>query len=131
MALYSGIVHCKFSSSSRTVKKEYYIDVVYRLPKSIEKIPELWINNSWFYHHENAPAHASLLICGLLVENQTLVMPQLPHSQTQDTILCDFFLFPKKEDLKRRRFSTIQEIREKSQVELARGFTSKCISRVF
>jgi hypothetical protein len=44
------------------------------------KIPQLWRNNSWFLHHDNAPAHASLLIRDFLANTNTTVLPQPPCS---------------------------------------------------
>ncbi|KAG5330275.1 SETMR methyltransferase, partial [Acromyrmex charruanus] len=46
-----------------------------------------------FLHHDNAPAHTSLLVREFLAKNNTLMMPQPPYSP--DLAPCDFFLFPK------------------------------------
>jgi hypothetical protein len=36
----------------------YYLDVVKRLREKVRrKRPELFANNSWILHHDNAPAH--------------------------------------------------------------------------
>jgi hypothetical protein len=78
---------------------------------------QLWRNNSWFLHHDNAPAHASLLIRDILADTNTTVLPQPPYSP--DLVPADFFLFPKlKSTLKGRQFQTIQEIMENLQMEL-------------
>jgi len=46
-----------------TVNKEFYLNVLKRLrPVMRRKRPEAWTNNTWMLHHDNAPAHASLLI---------------------------------------------------------------------
>ncbi|PNF27720.1 hypothetical protein B7P43_G12774 [Cryptotermes secundus] len=58
------------------------------------KRPEGWRIKTWMLHHDNAPAHTSLLIREFLA----------------------FFLFPKlKSTLKGRRFQTIEELEEKSR----------------
>jgi transposase len=83
---------------------------------SAEKRAELWTNNSWFLHHDNAPAYASLLIRDFLAKTKLTVLPQPPYSP--DLAPSDFFLFPKlKYTLKGQRFQTIQEIKENSQTE--------------
>ena len=39
-----------------------YIDILRRLRDAIRrKRPEKWKTNSWFLHHDNAPAHRSVL----------------------------------------------------------------------
>ena len=45
------VVHYEFVA----VNKEYYLSVMHRLSEAIcLKRPELWANNSWFLHHDNA-----------------------------------------------------------------------------
>ena len=67
-------------------------------------------------HHDNVPAHTSLLVREFLAKNNTVTMPQLPHSP--DMAPCDFFLFPKtKITLKRRRFTAIDDIKSASVKE--------------
>ena len=84
---------------------------------------ELWTNNSWLLHHDNAPAHLALLVRNFLVKNNTVIMPQPPYSP--DLAPCDFFLFPRlKRPMKGRRFATIEEM------ETGSGHTKKCISEV-
>ena len=62
-------------------------------------------------HHNNAPAHASLLIRSYLAKHQTSVVSHPPNSP--DIAPADFFLFPKlKTTLKGRRFQTIEESQE-------------------
>ena len=91
---YRGVVHQEFLPQGRTVNKEYYLEVMRRLRETIrKKRPELWKNNSWILHHDNAPAHSSLLVRDFLAETNTTVMPQPPYSP--DLAPSDFFLFPK------------------------------------
>jgi len=74
-------------------------------------MPELWENQTWMLHHDNAPDHTSLLIPSYLAKHQTPVVPHLPYAP--DLAPADFFLFPKiKTTLKGRRFQTIEEIQE-------------------
>ena len=67
--------------------------------------------------HDNAPAHASLLIRSYLAKHQTSVVPHPPYSP--DLAPADFFVFPKlKTTLKGRRFQTIEKIQENEIREL-------------
>ncbi|UYV80992.1 hypothetical protein LAZ67_19002427 [Cordylochernes scorpioides] len=89
-----GVVHHEFLPQGRTVNKEYYLQVMRNLREAIRlKRPDLWKNKNWLLHHDNAPAHTSLLVRDLLAKNNTLMMPQPPYSP--DLAPCDFFLFPK------------------------------------
>jgi histone-lysine N-methyltransferase SETMAR len=112
---YRGVVHKEFLPTGQTVNKEYYLSVMQRLRESIRKNrPDLWKNNSWFLHHDNAPAHNSMLVRNFLAKNSTRIIPQAPYSP--DMAPCDFFLFAKlKNPLRGHRFNTIDEIKQKSQ----------------
>ncbi|KYN09459.1 PREDICTED: uncharacterized protein LOC108769730 [Trachymyrmex cornetzi] len=78
---------------------------------------DLWKNKNWLLHHDNAPAHTSLLVREFLAKNNTLMMPQPPYSP--DLAPYDFFLFPKlKRPMKGRRYATIEEIKTASKEEL-------------
>ncbi|UYV81250.1 hypothetical protein LAZ67_20000473 [Cordylochernes scorpioides] len=72
-----GVVHHEFLPQGRTVNKEYYLQVMRNLRKAIrQKRPDLWKNKNWLLHHDNAPAHTSLLVRDLLAKNNTLMMPR-------------------------------------------------------
>ena len=100
------------------VNKQMYQEVLARLRDAVRrKRPELWKNQTWILHHDNAPAHASLLIRSYLAKHQTSVVPHPPYSPNLTP--ADFFLFPKlKTTLKERRFQTIEEIQENAIREL-------------
>ncbi|UYV74676.1 hypothetical protein LAZ67_12000499 [Cordylochernes scorpioides] len=113
-----GVVHHEFLPQGRTVKKEYYLQVMRNLREAIrQKLPDLWKNKNWLLHHDNAPAHTSLLVRDFLAKNNTLMMPQPPYSP--DLAPCEFFLFPKlKRPMKGRRYATLDEIKTASKEEL-------------
>ncbi|UYV60717.1 hypothetical protein LAZ67_1002021 [Cordylochernes scorpioides] len=117
-----GVVHHKFLPQGRTVNKEYYLQVMRNLREAIrQKRPDLWKNKNWLLHHDNAPAHTSLLVRDFLAKNNTLMMPQPPYSP--DLAPCDFFLFPKlKRPMKGRRYATLDEIKTASKEELKKIF---------
>jgi len=109
---WKGIVHHEFVPRGQMVNKQLYQEVLARLRDAMRrKRPELWENQTWMLHHDNAPAHASLLIRSYLAKHQTSVMPHPPYSP--NLAPADFFLFAKlKITLKGRRFQTIEEIQE-------------------
>ena len=67
-------------------------------------------------HHDNAPAHASLLIRSYLAKHQTSVVPHSSYSP--DLAPADFSCFPNLTTLKGRRFQTTEEIQENAIREL-------------
>ena len=52
----------------------------------------MWADNSWIFHHNNAPSHSSLIVTEFLAKDETKVIAQPPYSS--DLAPCDFFLFP-------------------------------------
>ncbi|UYV71490.1 hypothetical protein LAZ67_8003487 [Cordylochernes scorpioides] len=113
-----GVVNHEFLPQGRMVNKEYYLQVMRNLREAIrQKRPDLWKNKNWLLHHDNAPAHTSLLVRDFLAKINTLMMPQPPYSP--DLAPCDFFLFPKlKWPMKGRRYATLDEIKTASKEEL-------------
>jgi hypothetical protein len=108
------IVHKEFVPLGQMVNGKFYCDILKRMRENIRhKRPDKWHNNSWALHHDNTPAHASLVVRQFLASTKT-VIPQPPYSQ--DLATCDFFLFPKmKLKLKGQRFDSSEEIQTKSQ----------------
>jgi len=100
------------------VNKQCYQEALARLRGAVHrKKSELWENQTWMLHHDNAPAHASLLIRSYLAKHQISVAPHPPYSP--DLAPADFFLFPNlKTTLKGRRFQTIEEMQENAIREL-------------
>ena len=69
---YRGVVHYEFLPEGQTVNKEYYLGVMRRLHEAIrQKRPDLWANNSWVLHYDNAPSHIAIVIRELLAKNET------------------------------------------------------------
>jgi len=91
---WKGIVQHEFVPCDQMVNKQFYQDVLVRLRDSVRrKRPELWENQTWTLHHDNAPAHMLLLICSYLAKHQISVVSHPPYSP--DLAPADFFLFPK------------------------------------
>jgi hypothetical protein len=58
-----GVVHHEFLHQGQTIHHWYNLEELKCLRENLRrKIPQLWRNNSWFLHHDNAPANALLLI---------------------------------------------------------------------
>ena len=115
---WQGIIHHEFVPRGQTVNKEFYVAVLKRLREAVSrKRPQLWTNQSWVLHHDNAPIHSSFLVRNFLVKNETTVVPQ--PSYPPNLAPADFFLFPKlKSTLKGHRFDTIDKIQKNSMNEL-------------
>jgi len=109
---WKGTVYHEFVPRGQMVNKQLYQEVLSRLRDAVRrKRPELWENQTWMLHHDNAPAHELLLIRSYLAKHQTSVVPHPPYSP--DLAPADFFLFPKlKTTLKGHHFQTTEEIQE-------------------
>ena len=76
---WKDIVHHEFVPRGQMVNKQFYQEVLAHLRDAVcRKRPELWENQTWMLHHNNAPAHASLLIHSYLAKHQTYVVPPPP-----------------------------------------------------
>jgi len=99
-----GIVHHEYAPDGQTINKEFYVEVLRRLPESVpRKRPEKWRVGDWILHYDNAPAQTSHLAQQFLAKHGTAQLQQPPYSP--DLAPCDFFLFPRlKRVLKGHRF---------------------------
>jgi transposase len=115
---WQGVIHYEFVPRGQTVNNELYVAVLKHLREAVRrKRPQLWTNQSWVLHHDNAPAHLSFLVCNFLAKNEMTVVPQPPYSP--DLAPANFFLFPKlKSSLKGRCFDTFDKIQKNSTKEL-------------
>ena len=74
---------------------------------------ELWKNNSWFLHHDNAPSHTAMVVREFLAKHSIKFIPQAPYSL--DMAPCDFFLFNRLKNPQRGiYFDTIDIMKQKS-----------------
>ena len=86
-----GIVHREFVSPGHTVNPKFYLNVLKRLHKSLQRNhPEKWHSGVWFLHHDNAPAHTALSIQQFLAKNKMVVAPPTTTHPTSllATIFC-------------------------------------------
>ena len=115
-----GIVHTEFLPQGQIVNQHVYKDVLRRLIRSVrDKRRDLWVNDSWVLHHDNAPAHNALSVRQFVAEKNIPMLEQPPYSP--DLTPCDFFLFPKlKQVLKGTHFGDVEAIQKATTAELKR-----------
>ena len=116
----SSIVHFEFLPQGQTVNQYVYKEILRRLMRLVQdKSMDLWENNAWVLHHDNAPAHSALSIRQFLAERNIPTLEQPPYSP--DLAPCDFFLFPKlKGVIKGTRFPDVEAIKRAMTTELQR-----------
>ena len=74
------VVHHELLLQGHTINKEYYLVVMSRLSEAIrQKRTELWKNQAWILHHDNAPAHTLMIMCEFLAKNKIVIMPHPPY----------------------------------------------------
>ena len=74
-----GIVHYEFVPTGQTVNQVFYLEVLERLREKVRwKRPEIFANNSWILHHDNATAHTVLCVREFLATKQILFWNTLP-----------------------------------------------------
>jgi len=80
---WKGIVHHEFVPCGQMVNKQLYQEDLARLRDAVRrKRPELWENQTWMLLHDNAPAHAWLLICSYLAKDRHPLYPIHPILRT-------------------------------------------------
>lgn len=88
----NGIVMTEWVPEGQTVNQTYYLSVLATLRERVcKKRPELWKNNSWILHQDNAPSHNTLSVKQYLARKRTIVLEHPPYSP--DLVPCDFFCF--------------------------------------
>jgi hypothetical protein len=76
-----GIVPKEFVPPGQTVNGKFYCEFFRRLRGNVKrKRAEMWKKGDWLVHHENAPAHTSLVVREFLTKNNPTTVPQPAYS---------------------------------------------------
>jgi hypothetical protein len=74
-----SIVHKEFIPPGQTVSGKFYCEVLKQMREGIQcKLPDKWKKDNWFLHHDNAPAHTSLVVQQFLTSKSITVIPHPP-----------------------------------------------------
>src|SRR5215468_520408 len=72
----NGIVHKEFVPTGQTVNSGFYCEVLRRLHEKVRSHrPQLWREQTWLLHQDNAPAHTAVLTQQFLAKNKIAVIP--------------------------------------------------------
>ena len=115
-----GIIHFEFLPLGQTVNQYVFKEILRHLMRLVrDKRRDLWENNAWVLHHDNAPVHSALSIRQFLAERNVPTLEKPPYSP--DLAPCDFFRFPKlKGVIKGTRFPDVEAIKRAVTTELRR-----------
>jgi len=109
-----GIVHKEFLQTCQTVSGKFYCEVLKKLREGIRcKPPDKWKNNKRVLHHDEDPAHTSLVFRQFLTSKNITVIPNTSIRLILAT--CEFLIPKSKLRLKGSRFNTTEGIHAKSQ----------------
>lgn len=105
----NGILFVDYLEKGKTITGAYYASLLERLKKEVTaKRPGL-AKKKILFHHDNAPAHTSMVVMAKMHELHFDLVPHPPYSP--DLAPCDFFLFPVlKKHLAGQKFATNGEV---------------------
>jgi alpha-L-fucosidase len=77
-----GIIMTEWVPEGQTVNQTYYKEVLIKLRERIrKKRPDLWKNEAWILHQDNAPAHNSLSVKQFLADKRIPVKIMMTTGQ--------------------------------------------------
>jgi hypothetical protein len=93
-----------WKKTGQTLNQVYNLEVLKRLREKVRrKRPELFANNSWIFHHDNAPAHTALSVKGFSATKQIIMLEHPAYSP--DLAPSDFFSVPEEKlSIERKAF---------------------------
>jgi hypothetical protein len=105
-----GIIYKEFVLVGQKVISSYRCDVLRRLLENLRRLrPEIWRQNDWLLHHDNAPSHTSFFTRDFSDRNNMTVVPFPPYSSLFSRL---------KIKLKGRHFDTAEVMEAESQAVL-------------
>ena len=125
-----GILMDEWVPPGQTVNGAYYLTIMQKLRDRIrKKRPDLWKNNSWILHHDNAPAHSCFVVKQYLAKTSTTVLQHPPYFP--DLSPCDFFLFDRlKDPMRGQRLGSVEAIKQETAMVL-KSFTENDFQACF
>jgi histone-lysine N-methyltransferase SETMAR len=104
------VVHYEFVYEGQTVKGAFYLEVLRRMKRRVNRVRPAIAGNRKL-HHDNAPSHTCSKVTDYLTKIGIATVPQPPYSP--DLAPADFFLFPKvKSSLKGHLHGTVSAVKE-------------------
>jgi hypothetical protein len=71
-----GIMHKEFVPKGQNVNSEFYCEVLRQLHENMQRhCPEIWREQAWLLHHDNAPSHTSIITQHFLAKQKWLSSP--------------------------------------------------------
>lgn len=107
-----GIIFIDYLQKGKTITGLYYTALLDRLSAEIKKNRPHLMNKKVLFHHDNAPAHSSVVAQVKLHELGYELLPHPPYSP--DLAPCDYYLFPNlKRWLQGKKFGSNEEAEAK------------------
>ncbi len=106
-----GVVHREFVADGRGINAAAYLQTMCDLREKIRhRRGQLWRCQSFWIHHNGAPAHCSALVQQFLANTNTKILPHLPYSP--DLAPSDYFLFNRlKKNMRGEVFQSVEELK--------------------
>ncbi len=108
-----GIVMRRFFPQGHGINAAHYLTVMRDLRMCIRRRQhQFWLHNNWFLHHDNTPAHRSLLVRGFLQRNHTHLLEHPPYSP--DLVPSDFWFFDRiKREIRGIHFDDVDKLQRR------------------
>lgn len=112
-----GLVYVEYLNHGETVTGQRYVQVLHNLADAIRVNRPTKGATSVLFHHDNAPAHRSLVCRQALTSLGFEILRHAPYSP--DLSPCDFHLFPAiKKNMKGRKFESLNEVKSVFENEI-------------
>lgn len=106
-----GIIYIDYLEKGKTITGQYYAQLLQRLKHEVSAKRPHMAKKKILFHHDNAPAHTSIVAVAKINDLKFELMPHPPYSP--DLAPSDYFLFPNlKKWLGGKRFGSNEEVIE-------------------
>ncbi len=113
-----GVIHKEFVPDGKGVDRHVYLCTMRELWEKLHRrCPQLWRMQSFWLHHDGAPAHQADIVVNFLQADNTKILPHPPYSL--DLAPSDFFLFAcLKKNMRGITFNSVNELKWQVDFEL-------------